>query len=277
MVPRQPEPGIKNKLAVTAAILTCWSASGCANPPQPPPSVVEAAPCAQDETDALMKKNERLEQALTDSQERIRSLEHDIADLKMRILAYEAQIQDLNRRADMQQKRLDAAIVEVVRAKAKLRSLESKAEAASTLAEAELAAKSLKSQVPEANSVLTWEITAVDQLLAMSIEEFKAQNYGGALFLANQVKGQVRAAQARLSRSTNGDAVEGESPFAQPLKLRLLKNSNLRQGPGLDQKIVATLDQDTTVMGHAFKGDWVRVETRDGVCGWIFQGLVGAP
>ncbi|MEJ2039156.1 MAG: hypothetical protein P8X55_09510, partial [Desulfosarcinaceae bacterium] len=159
-----------------------------------------------------MKKNERLEQALTDSQERIRSLEHDIADLKMRILAYEAQIQDLNRRADMQQKRLDAAIVEVVRAKAKLRSLESKAEAASTLAEAELAAKSLKSQVPEANSVLTWEITAVEQLLAMSIEEFKAQNYGGALFLANQVKGQVRAAQARLSRSTNGDAVEGESP-----------------------------------------------------------------
>ena len=70
-----------------------------------------------------------------------------LAKLQLRLLERDAQIKQLEERSNSQQEMLDEAIQEVVRAKAKLRSLESKAEAASEMAEAEIAIKALKAQL----------------------------------------------------------------------------------------------------------------------------------
>ncbi|NIQ92292.1 MAG: hypothetical protein GWN93_26230, partial [Deltaproteobacteria bacterium] len=67
-----------------------------------------------------------------------------LAKLQLRLLERDAQIKQLEERLNSQQEMLDEAIQEVVRAKAKLRTLESKAEAASEMAEAEIAIKALK-------------------------------------------------------------------------------------------------------------------------------------
>ncbi len=262
---------------VAVVVLAAWMMTGCAPLRKQPNSIAAPAPGPSDQVVELMGQNQALKDALASRQAQIQKLENEMAGLNLRILEYEALVQDLQRRSEVQQTRLDTAIVEVVRAKAKMRSLESKAEAASTLAEAEIAVKTLKSRGLPAADTFAREIAAVDQLLAMGVSEFKSQNFGGALFLANQTKEQVLVVQRRLDRNTENAAVEGESLLLQPLPLKLLKNTNLRVRPGLDQKIVVTLDQGTRVVGYAFKGDWIRVETRDGIGGWVFQDLVGAP
>jgi hypothetical protein len=262
---------------VAVIALAAWITAGCAPLSKQPDPIAASAPGPSDQAVELMEQNQILEKALTSRQARIQKLENEIAGLNLKILEYEALVQDMLRRSEVEQTRLDAAIVEVVRAKAKMRSLESKAEAASTLAEAEIAVKALKSRGLPAEDSFAREIAAIDQLLTMGVNEFKSQNYGGALFLANQTKEQVLVVQRRLDRHTESAAVEGESLLLQSLPLKLLKNTNLREGPGLDWKIVVTLDQGTPVVGYAFKGNWIRVETRDGIEGWVYQDLVGAP
>jgi chromosome segregation ATPase len=248
----------------------------------------EPPPCPPDrsvELSTLQTENQELQQKLSTNQEtqaasqaKIQQLEKQITDLNMRQLEYEAVVNDLRNRSEILQRRLEEAIVEVVRTKAKLRSIESKAEAVSTLAEAEIALKELKSQLPSPDKANSEEIATAELLLNMSDEEFNAQNFGGALYLANQSKNQVRSIQTRLSRNADNEAMAvgaGESAFSQPLPLKVLQKSNLRQGPGLDEKIIGLLLPDTLVTGHAYKDGWIRVSCPDGASGWIFQPLVG--
>jgi vacuolar-type H+-ATPase subunit I/STV1 len=220
------------------------------------------------------KKIKDLQGELALRNQKIQAMKKKIAGLKMQILSHEAQVKDMARRAGNQQQRLDAAIIEVVRTKARLRSLESKAEAASTIAEAEIAVNALKKRAPSVDEVTREEIAAADQLLKMSMEEFQARNFGGALYLASQAKGQVRAVQMQISVGAETAILKGEEPFSQPLPLTLIKNSNLRKGPGLDEKILATLSKGTQVTGYAYKESWVKVKTKDGMTGWLFQSLV---
>lgn len=193
-------------------------------------------------------------------------LEAEIARLQLRLLEKETLTGEL-------EKKVDEAIQEVVRAKAKLHSLESKAEAASTIAEAEIALKALKAKAvrPEEDPTLT----DAEHLLKMSGREFKKQNYGGALYLASQAKALVSKGQGRLMTREKLPIRPGEVLFAMPLPLQALGKSNIRQGPGLDFKILFTLEKDTPLVGHSFKNEWVRVKSEDGRGGWVFHTLLG--
>lgn len=243
--------------------------------PEPPPSPDATKPASIDIT-KLKNENQALRKVLAVSEKRIETLEQNLAGQKTQMLEKEAMISELRHRCDGQQKRLDAAIIDVVRAKAKLRSLESKAEAASTIAEAEIALKALKSRVAAADQAELAEIQAAEQLLHMSTEEFKARNFGGALYLASQTKNHVRAGHDRLSGNKESIPVEGETAFTQPLPLKVNDKSNLRAGPGLTFKILSQLEKGTLVIGYSFKDRWIRIGTQEGMAGWIFQDLVGA-
>ena len=251
--------------------LICFGGAGCLHVQK------NHAPATSrsDRLAELTEKNKSFQIALASKDEEILALEKDIADLNMKILEYEAVINDLQKRSESHQQRLDAAIVEVVRAKARLRSLESKAEAASTIAEAEIAVNALKKRTASADSIMNEEISMAEHLLEMSAREFNARNFGGALYLANQSKGQARAVQMRLRNESKRPSSGDEKQFVQPLPLVVLTNSNLRGGPGLDNTILDTLAKGARVTGHSYKGRWVRVETGDGVIGWLFRPLVG--
>lgn len=214
----------------------------------------------------IQSENKKLRQT-------VGSLEVEIAKIKLQILEKEAQIKELEDRLNSQQKMLDEAILEVVRAKAKLRSLESKAEAASEMAEAEIAVKALKVQLKGRGG--DQEIIKAEQLLKMSVQEFQKENYGGALYLISQAKGHIRGGQMRLGGEKKLESVEGEVLFAQPLPLQVVKTSNLREMPDLKSNILTTLEKGTPLIGYSYKGQWVRVTREDGNAGWIFQTLVG--
>lgn len=259
-----------SKLSISIALLCLWM-TGCLHVQK----ASEQATASSDPVTQLTQKNESLELAVDSKDEEILELEKDIAALNMKILEYEAMIVDLREWSEAHQKRLDAAIIEVVRTKARLRSLESKAEAASTIAEAEIAVNAIKKELAPADEAMKEEIATAEQLLRMSAREFKTRNFGGALYLASQSKGQVRALQMRHSGRFEKAPIEGEKRFAKPISLKVLATSNLRSGPGLDNEIVGRLAKDTVVTGHAYTGRWVRVETGQGAVGWLFQPLVG--
>ena len=202
-----------------------------------------------------------------------------LAELQLILLERDAQIKQLEERLNSQQEMLDEAIQEVVRAKAKLRSLESKAEAASEMAEAEIAIKALKAQL--AGQTQNPELIKAQELLKMSAQEFKKENYGGAVYLTSQAKGHIRAAQIRLGGREKVEPikrlppVKGEVSFALPLTLQVLKTSNLREKLDLEGKVITTLEKGTPLIGYSYKGQWVRVISEDGNSGWVFQTLVG--
>ena len=253
-----------------AGLFSCGVTTGCltgTHQAQPVPTPSPAPSPTQ------QNRIEELDIALASHKAQVEQLKRDNASLNIQILEHKSLIKDLQSRLGNQQQRLDAAIVEVVRSKARLRSLESKAEAASTIAEAEIAISGLKKQITAGVTGAHEEVSKADQLLMMSAMEFRLSNFGGALYLANQAKGQAQAVQLRY-RSDKRAAQEDETPFTQPLPLKCLKNTNLRRGPGLDRKIVDVLVEGTEVMGYAYQEGWVRVETLDGRSGWLSRSLI---
>ena len=137
-------------------------------------------------------------------------LENRVARLELRQLEKEAQVEEL-------QARLDDARREVVRAMAKLQSLATRAEAASGMAEAEIALQALRTS---GNPQGVPELGQAAQLLQLAAAEFDKQNYGGALYLANQAKDAAAAGQGRVASVERGALRQGEVPFALPLRLQ---------------------------------------------------------
>src|SRR5947208_15664658 len=191
-------------------------------------------------------------------------LEQRVARLELRLLERDAQIDEL-------QARLDEARREVVRAMAKLQTLASRARAASAMAETEIALQSLKTAAAPLAAQETGQAT---QLLRQSSVEFNKQNYGGALYLANQAKSVVGASRSGAS-GVRGPLRPGEVLFALPLRLETVNRSNVREGPGAGYAVAFTLETGAPVVGYSYADQWVHIGDEAGRSGWMFQTLVG--
>ncbi|MGH7528940.1 MAG: hypothetical protein ACREMN_01010, partial [Gemmatimonadales bacterium] len=119
------------------------------------------------------------------------ALEQRAARLELRVMEKEAEVEEL-------QGLLDDARREVVRAMAKLQSLATRAEAASGMAEAEIALQALRGG-EDGGGAAAPEVEQAGQLLALATAEFDKQNYAGALYLATQAKNAAAAGRARLA------------------------------------------------------------------------------
>ncbi|HEY6721943.1 MAG TPA: SH3 domain-containing protein [Burkholderiales bacterium] len=187
-------------------------------------------------------------------------LERRAAQLELQLMERDAVIDSLNAR-------LDEALQEVVGAMGKLQSLTSRAEAASAMAEADVALQSITSSgrdSPESRQGL--------RLMQLSSAEFKRKNFGGALYLANQAKAAARAHQ--LAGGRLGSMRSGETPFAVPVKLRASGRANVRNGPGTNFAVSFTAESSSTLSGLSYLGDWIRVTNDAGAEGWISRSLV---
>src|SRR5258706_3502244 len=193
------------------------------------------------------------------------ALEQRAARLELKALEQEAQVDEL-------QSRLDDARREVVRAMAKLQSLATRAEAASGMAEAEIALQALRTS---GNPQGVPELGQAAQLLQQATAEFDKQNYGGALYLANQAKDAAAAGQGRVASVERGSLRQGEVPFALPLHLQTMGRANVRSGPGSGFEVAFTLDGGAPLTGYSYVDQWVRISDDSGRPGWVFQTLIG--
>lgn len=190
-------------------------------------------------------------------------LDRRIARLELALMEKEAQVDDL-------QARLDATRQEVVRAMAKLQTLATRAEAASGMAEAELALQPLKVAAPQSSP----EAAQARRLLEESSEEFGKENYGGALYLANQAKTMAAAGRGRLAGGERVAERPGETAFGLPIPLQAVSVGNVREGPGLGARVAFSVQPGDSLTGYSYVDEWVRISDGEGRGGWIFRSLV---
>lgn len=259
-------PTSRSQASLTLVLaLICVQATGVSCFTRKPPAAEPMASTPEPQAPPPMPPPEPLPDP------RVGDLESRNRRLELTILERESEIQDLGKRLTSQQRMLDDAIQEVVRAKAKLRTLESRAEAASQMAETEIAYKALKGRSGEGGPP---EMLQIDQMMSQSAAEFEKENFGGALYLSSQAKALIQNAQLILSAMADVPAGSGEVPFSSPIILKLTKRSNVRGEPGLEAPVIITLDEGSLVTGYSYKSDWIRVKTTDGSYGWIHQALL---
>jgi uncharacterized coiled-coil protein SlyX len=191
--------------------------------------------------------------------------ERRLARLELRVLEKETQVEDL-------QTRLEETRAEVVRAMAKLRSAASRAEAASGMAEAEVALQSLRSS----GAAQSPDAAQVAKLVRQSANEFDRENYGGALYLANQAKAAAASIRGGVADAGRG-LRSGETVFALPIRLKVASKGNVREGPGTGFGVAFGVEAGTVLNGLSYTDEWVRVADDAGRSGWIFRSLVTRP
>jgi hypothetical protein len=190
-------------------------------------------------------------------------LDRRVARLELALMDKEAQVEDL-------QARLDETRQEVVRAMAKLQTIATRAEAASGMAEAELALQPLKSAAPKSSP----EAGQARRLLEESSEEFGKDNYGGALYLANQAKTMAAAGRGRLAGGERITERPGETAFGLPIPLNAVSAGNVREGPGLGARIAFSVQPGDSLTGYSYVDEWIRITNEQGRGGWIFRNLI---
>ncbi len=196
------------------------------------------------------------------------------ADLERRIARLELSLMEKEAQVDELQSRLDDTRQEVVRAMAKLQTLATRAEAASGIAEAEVALQMLRTAPGQSP---TPEGAQATRLLKESSTEFDKGNYGGALYLANQAKTLAGAARGRLSAGERGAQRPGETAFALPIRLVAASRGNVRAGPGTGSRIEFAVEAGDTLIGYSYVDEWIRIGEDSGRGGWIFRSLVDRP
>jgi uncharacterized protein YraI len=193
-------------------------------------------------------------------------LDKRLASMQLQLFARDAQIEDL-------QARLEDTRAEVVRAMAKLQTVASRAQAASAMAEAEVALQTMKSGSAQQPA----EATQVTRLVRQSAAEFDKQNYGGALYLANQAKTLASSYRGRMAAANKEGGRAGETTFAVPIKLQMTSRGNVRGGPGTNFPIAFAADPGTELTAFSYVDEWIRVTDETGRTGWVFRSLVARP
>lgn len=188
--------------------------------------------------------------------------ERELARLKIEMLESAAQMAELERR-------LGEATTELVRAMARLRTLATRAEAASAIAEAEVTLQQLRGRAGQQSPP---EVAQAERSLRSASEAFAAENYGGAVYLATQAKRAATAGRGRLAEAEG--TRPGERAFSVPVPLVTTSRANLRAGPGATFAVVTSVNGGTALTGYAHEQEWLRVVMADGRGAWIHQSLV---
>ena len=221
----------------------------CSHPkPEPPPpqSVPDPAPApiVQTITDTVIVKDPELQR--------------QVDRLELRVAEKDARIEEL-------ETRLEAARKDVVQTLGRSQGTASRAEAASGIAEAELATQSPRG----ASSA---DVTQAKKLLKLGTEAFNGGNYAGALYLANQAKALV--APARRAAVTDLPPRSGEKTFASPVRFKAARSANIREGPGAGFKVLFTVKAGTALTGYSYTEQWIRVAEESGRGGWISREML---
>lgn len=236
-------------LLVVAAISACAGQKPVATPPAAAPAPVRVERAAPETVTVTVRDAD---------------LDRRVARLELLTVERDAQIAEL-------ETRLDDARDEVVRTMARLQSLSSRAEAASGIAEAEVAIGTLKGRLGAQHP----DVIEASRLVQEGSAEFNKSNFGGAFYLASQAKARA-AARGKLGAATSAPR-PGEVTFAVPIRIKAVSRGNVREGPGTNTAIAFAVDNGAPLTAFSMTDDWVRVTDDGGKSGWIFRTLLVKP
>lgn len=198
----------------------------------------------------------------------------EIARLRHDLGNRDAELRDLRSKERDQVRVLQESTREVTRAKVKLRRLATQADAASYVAEVEVAMASLRSAL---GLTATVPLLALAQDLLESTAVPLAQgDYGVATDRAAQAEQLIALIAHYRVRPGTRPRVPGEVPLQVAIPLKVTADSNLRRRPLGKAAVIGVLRKDSPLVAHAYKGSWMQVETEDGRSGWVDQTRLGA-
>lgn len=185
----------------------------------------------------------------------------EVERLKARLKRSAEEQKKLEERLAIYQHDLETTENEVIRTKAKLKGIETKAEASSAIAEAQtLVVRSLDQKVRSPN------LTHAQEKLELAERQLRGANYGAAAFFALQAQDLLgRAAQPR-----SGARPEGNGAGALTVAVA---SANVRSEPRADAEVVTKLPRGTGVVRLGENGTWLKIEAL-GRTGWIAKSLV---
>ena len=234
----------------------CALAAGCATapPPAPEPAPLVPAPGLPAPPPACAVCVDRTD---------------EIARLRQELAAREAELRDLRSTQREQVKAVQESTREVTRAKARVRRLATQADAASYLAEVEVALEAARSATPSPLLGLARAFLEAAQA------PFAQGDYASAMDRAAQAEQLVTAA-ASGAPAASRNRIEGEVLLQAAIPLKASGESRLRRAPEPRAAVVGTVGRDAALVAHAYKGAWMRVETDDGKLGWVPQAELSA-
>jgi hypothetical protein len=187
-----------------------------------------------------------------------------VSILELKLLEKDAQVEDL-------QTRLDETRAAVVKARSQVQTANGRAGAASGMAEAEVALRSLRSIAPPNYP----DAQQATRLLKQSSEAFDKKNYSGAIFLAGQAKTLALTATSRLGAGNRlRTARTGESLFVVPVRLKVTVPGYVRTTPGAKAGPVFAVEVGAPLTGLSYVDDWIRVIDDRRRTGWINRAMV---
>ncbi|MCC7134989.1 MAG: SH3 domain-containing protein [Nitrosomonas sp.] len=150
--------------------------------------------------------------------------------------------------------------------------LATKPETASKIAEVEVSLSMLKqSDAATRNPSL---LTLAQSLLDVALQAYERADFSQAMSYAAQSQECIEMT-ARLTEKTYE-----QQPTAvvlrTPLLLQTRKKESLRTAPGNQADTQGMLAQNTAVTATTYHGYWLRIETRDGRSGWIWNQSIDA-
>jgi hypothetical protein len=197
----------------------------------------------------------------------------EIARLRQDLANREAELRDLRSNQRDQVKVLQESRREITRAKVKLRRLATQADAASYIAEVEVALESLRSSLGATATVPL--MAAAQDILESTAAPFVQGDYGVAMERATQAEQLIALVADNQIRAGSPPRVPREVPLQVAIPLKVTVDSKLRRQPLGNAPIVAVLKKDSPLVAHAYKGSWMQVETEDGRLGWVDQMQLG--
>lgn len=199
-------------------------------------------------------------------QSEIERLKQLLAEKEALILNQQAHQQD-------QAKELQATTRQAARAQIKLSRLATQPDAASTLAEVEVAMEALKStQITAPQQTLQ---TQAQRLLDAANAAYTKGEFANAVDRATQSREIIdmvkehRAVKAASSRRVT-------VAFQAPIALRTRTDCNLRSLPNGHAAILTILKKDSPLTALAYRNDWLQIQTEQGHTGWVLNTLVEA-
>jgi hypothetical protein len=175
------------------------------------------------------------------------------------------------RRSEEEQRRLEEQIAlrlrelqvtetELIRTKARLKGLETRAEASSAIAEARILVKRVESRGRSAT------LKAAEEDLEKAEGLLQEENYGAALFFA--LKAQDMVTKAGDNRAAGAEGSEAERPAPQGTYVVAVDSANIRQSPSTQAPVLAEVKRGTTLRALALRGTWAKV-AHEAVTGWV--------
>lgn len=200
----------------------------------------------------------------------ILQLQDEIKRLQELIKEKDTLIRQQHAHQKNQDKEQQEASSEVSRVQTRLHRLATKPSTASTIAEVEVAMESLKQeQAMVSDQALQQQ---AQSLLDAALVSYKQEEYVVAMNYASQAHEFINmvADQNRKVSYYNRKTV----PIYVSLTLKTITDVNLREKPHSSAKILNILEKDSILVANAYRGNWFRVQTDDGLQGWVSNTLV---